>query len=156
MENEERLRLLALYRAGAGAVREAVASLSMTDLDRHAGQEWTAREVIHHIADAELIEAERLRRILAEDGAHLAWADEAEYARRLHYDRPIEAALMLFESLVTANAELLQALDPGQWQRTGWHSIDGTYSLDDWLGKMAHHAHDHVAQMLRAAGHDVI
>ncbi len=72
MENEERLRLLALYRAGAGAVREAVASLSMTDLDQHAGQEWTAREVIHHIADAELIEAERLRRILAEDGAHLA------------------------------------------------------------------------------------
>jgi hypothetical protein len=29
-------------------------------------------------------------------------------------------------------------------------------SVEAWLEKMAQHAHDHAAQLLRAAGHDVI
>ena len=156
MNDSDRNRLLELYRDGVRAVRQALASLSETDLDRHAGQEWSAREVIHHIADAELIEGVRLRRILAEDGPHLEWADEAEYARRLHYDRPVEASLALFESLVVANLELLRSLDEAQWRREGWHSRTGCYTPDAWLTEMPHHAHDHAAQMLRAAGRDVI
>jgi len=151
----ERSLLLEMYRAGVGAVREAVASLSITDLDRHAGQEWTAREVLHHLADAELIEGVRLRRIVAEDGPNLEWADEEEYARRLHYDRPVDASIALFESLVVANVELLRSLDEAQWRREGWHSRGGRYTLDGWLAEMAHHTQDHVAQMLRAAGRDV-
>ncbi len=86
----------------------------------------------------------------------LAWADEAEYARRLHYDRPVEASVALFEALVLANVELLRAIDEPQWRRTGWHSVNGRYTLDEWLIEMSQHAHDHAAQMLRAAGRDVI
>jgi hypothetical protein len=39
----ERNRLLELSRDGVRAVREAIALLSTTDLDRPAGQEWMAR-----------------------------------------------------------------------------------------------------------------
>jgi hypothetical protein len=148
--------LIKRYRDGVRVVREAVASLSLTDLDRHASQAWSAREVVHHIADAELVESHRLRRILAEDYPILPWVDEEQDARRLHYERPIEASVSLFVALVEANASLLESLAPDDWLRFGAHTRTGRYSIDDWLQGMSTHAHDHVAQLLRAAGRDVI
>jgi hypothetical protein len=156
VEPEERAALIARYRDGARAIAEAVASLSLTELDRHAGQEWSAREVVHHVADAELVESARLRRILVEENPVLPWVDEEEDARRLHYDRPVETSVALFQSLVVANADLVQALSPEEWLRYGTHTVDGRYTVEDSLRKMSSHAHDHVAQMLRAAGRDVI
>ena len=145
-----------MYRDGARAVAEAVASLSITDLDRRAGGEWTAREVVHHLADAELIEGVRLRRILAEDNPLLPWVDEAKHARRLHYERAIETSVDVLGATVLANISLAQRLTEDEWLRAGTHSVAGAYSVEDWLRKMSQHAHDHAAQMLRAAGRDVI
>jgi hypothetical protein len=156
LDATQRRDLIERHRDGARAVSEAVASLSLVELDRRAGQQWSAREVVHHLADAEMIEGVRLRRILAEDEPLLPWADEAEYARRLHYQRPVEASLGVFKALVAANAELLEAIDEALWRRRGVHALRGAYSVEDWLTEMAEHAHDHTAQMLRAAGHDVI
>jgi hypothetical protein len=156
VELERRAILIARYRDGARAIAEVVASLSLTDLDQRAGQEWSAREVVHHVADAELIESARLRRILAEENPILPWVDEEEDARRLHYDRSIETSVVLTESLVAANAALVESLASQEWLRFGTHTRDGRYSVEDWLQKMSGHAHDHAAQMLRAAGRDVI
>jgi hypothetical protein len=58
-------QLLDRYRDAPRALSDAVALLSASELDRRVGEEWSARQVIHHIADAELIEGTRLRRILA-------------------------------------------------------------------------------------------
>jgi hypothetical protein len=156
MEARERTRLIALYRDGARAVGEAVASLSVTDLDRHGGGEWSARSVVHHVADADLIEGVRLRRILAEDGPLLPWTDEEEHARRLHYERPVGTSLGVIQAVVMSNASLLESLTEAEWMRAVRHSVNGPYSVEDWLRKMSLHAHDHAAQMLRAAGRDVI
>jgi hypothetical protein len=156
LDDIERRRLLDLYRDGARDVAEVVALLSLSDLDRRAGGEWSAREVIHHIADAELIEGVRLRRIVAEDSPLLPWIDEEEHARRLHYERAIETSVDVFGAVVLANAALAARLSDDEWLRTGRHSVSGTYSVEDWLRKMSQHAHDHAAQMLRAAGRGAI
>jgi hypothetical protein len=150
MEAQERLRLIARYRDGARVVSEAVASLPVAGLDRRAGGEWSARQVIHHIADADLIEGVRLRRILAEDDPELPWVDEAEHAQRLHYERAIETSLAVFAAVVASNAGLLDCLGESEWRRAGRHSVTGRYSVEDWLRKMSQHAYEHVAQMLRA------
>jgi hypothetical protein len=152
MEARERQHLIAQYRDGARAVSEALASLPAGGLDRHAGGEWSARQVIHHIADADLIEGVRLRRILAEDDPELPWVDEAKHAQRLHYERAIETSLAVFLAVVASNAALLDCLSEAEWLRAGRHSVTGRYSVEDWLRKMSQHAHEHAAQMLRAAG----
>ena len=131
---------------------EAVATLSVADLDRGGGGEWTARQIIHHVADAELVEGVRLRRILSEDNPVLPWIDEQEQARRLHYDRSVETSVSAFAGVVFANAALLDRLLDEEWLRCGQHSVVGTYSVEDWLRKMSQHAHDHLAQLLRATG----
>jgi len=156
LDSPERFQLIERYRDGARAVSEAVASLSLTGLDRHAGGDWCAREVVHHLADAELHEAVRLRRILVEERPELLYVDEAAYARRLHYNRPVAASLQVFVAARVVNAELLELLEEADWQRFGMHSVTGRHSLEDWLVKTAEHGHDHAAQLLRAAGHDVI
>ena len=49
-----------------------------------------------------------------------------------------------------ASLELLEALTPDEWERSGTHSESGPYSVDDWLRIYAAHCHDHAAQ-IRAA-----
>lgn len=155
MDDATRQQLLGRYRDAPRAVSEAVAALSESELGRRVGDEWSPRQVIHHIADAELIEGTRLRRILAEDNPAIPWVDEEEDARRLHYDRAIETSVGVFGAVVLANLSLAERLSGDEWLRYGTHSRAGRYSVEDWLRKMSAHAHEHIAQLLRAAGRDV-
>ena len=156
MDQQTRRRLIERY-AGVPALLQGIVVMMTTEqLDRRQGGEWSAREVLHHLVDAELEEAMRLRRILAEDNPQLMWVDEAEFARRLHYTRPVETSLQIIEAIVPVNVELLKLLDEGEWQRSGTHSVDGRYSVEDWLEKMTSHPFDHASQLRRAAGLDAL
>src|SRR5205814_5017356 len=95
--------------------------------------EWSARQVVHHLADSEMTSAIRLRRLLAEDRPVIVGYDEPEFARRLHYDRPIDGSLAAFRSARESTAELLDRLDEDEWARQGTHTESGRYAVDDWL-----------------------
>lgn len=49
-----------------------------------------------------------------------------------------------------ASLELLRALTPDEWVRTGTHSESGAYSVDRWLAIYAEHSHEHADQIARA------
>lgn len=149
----ERQALLEQYRTGYEAVVAALREVSDTDLDRHPGPgEWTARMVVHHLADSEATAFVRLRRLIAEDDPVIAGYDEAEFARRLHYDRPIATSLAVLGAVRAANLELLEGLTAEEWERSGSHTESGRYAVDDWLRIYAGHSHDHAAQIMRARG----
>src|SRR3990170_2775933 len=94
MEEARRRQLVAKYIDGYRAVAEALERLGPERLDvRSAPGEWSARQIVHHLADAEMTGAIRLRRLLAEERPEIVAYDEEEYARRLHYDRPLGASL---------------------------------------------------------------
>ena len=85
-----------------------------------------------------------------QDDARLQGYDEAEFARTLHYDRPIETSLSVFEAVRASSGELLERLDEDDWGRTGTHSESGRYSVEDWLAIYADHAEAHADQITRA------
>lgn len=148
-----RIALLERYRTGYQAVANALAGATEADLDRRgAGDEWTARMVVHHLADSEATAYVRLRRLIAEDDAVIVGYDEAEFARRLHYDRPVAASLAVVAAVRAASLELLERLTPEEWDRSGTHSESGPYAVDDWLGIYAGHPHDHADQIRRCLG----
>jgi hypothetical protein len=148
----DRRTLLARYKDGAAAVAAAAAGLSDDDLDRRPGPgEWTAREVIHHLADAEARSAIRLRQLLAEDDPIIQGYDEELYARVLHYDRPVATSLSLVAAVRASTAELLDRLTEADFSRCGTHTESGPYSVETWLELYAAHAHDHADQLRRAA-----
>jgi len=151
MDQQEREKLIAQYRDGYAAVAEALLKITPEELDGRPGPgRWTAREIVHHLADSEMTAGIRLRRLLAEERPAIQGYDQDEFARRLHYDRPHETSLVLFKYVRDSTAELLERMQPGDWLREGTHSETGRYTTETWLTIYAGHAHKH-ARQIRAA-----
>lgn len=146
MKEEDR-QLIERYRAGYAAVVDALKDVA-PDSRPDAG-EWTPSEIVHHLADAELVRAVRLRRLLAEERPHIEGFDQDEYARRLHYDRPLETSLATFRAAQESNLEILAELSENEWAREATHSELEGYGVRVWLEKAAEHAHEHAEQIRR-------
>jgi hypothetical protein len=145
--------LMHRFPGGYAAVADAVEGLTDVELD-HVPLDggWTARQVVHHLADSEARAYVRLRRLVAEDEPEIIGYDEPEYARRLYYDRPIAASLAVLAAVRESSWELLERLTPAEWERRGTHSESGTYGVGDWLRIYASHPYDHAAQIRQAVG----
>lgn len=152
MDHTERTALIDRYRTGTADVEDALAGITDAALDRRPAEldAWTAREIAHHLADSEAMAYIRLRRLIAEDDPLIAGYDEPEWARRLHYDRPIGPSIAVLAAVRAASLELLERLTEAEWSRAGTHSDSGPYAVDTWLRIYAGHSHDH-ADQIRAA-----
>lgn len=149
MTHEDRATLIARYRAGYDEVVAALEGITAVALDwRPAATEWSAREVIHHLADSEMIAGIRLRRILVEDEAQLWPYAPGRLAERLAYaDRPLDAALALFRWTRACTAELLDRMTEADWAKAGMPTPNGEYSTVRWLRGYSGHAHEHADQI---------
>jgi hypothetical protein len=153
MDHEERKKLIAQYRDGYAAVSEAMLKITPQELDARPGPgRWSAREIVHHLADSEMTSAIRIRLLLVEDRPHIKGYDQDEFARRLHYDRPHDVSLELFKYVRLSTAELLERLTEKDWLREGTHSESGRYTAETWLRIYADHAHKHARQIRAARG----
>ncbi len=151
MDSDERTKLIAQYRDGYAAVTEVLQKITPDELDARPGPgKWTAREIVHHLADSEMSAAMRLRALLAEERPTIQGYDQDEYARKLHYDRPHESALELFRWSREATAELLERMQPEDWLREGTHARGGAFGAERWLQIYAGHAHKHARQISEA------
>jgi hypothetical protein len=151
MDIATRQQLIEQYRQGYAAVTAALEGATDEDLDRRpAPGKWTAREIVHHLADSEMTSAIRLRRLIAEDNPVIVGYDQEQFARVLRYDRPIAASLAAFKAARETTAEILDRLTDAEWQRTGTHTEAGVFGVLEWLKTYAVHAHDHAAQIRRA------
>ena len=130
---------------------DALRDITEKELDtRPAETEWSPREVVHHLADSEMTSAIRLRRLIAEDHPVIAAYDERAFARRLHYERAIQASLEAFRAARLTTAEILERLRDADWEREGTHSESGRYTVETWLDIYARHAIEHAEQIRRA------
>ena len=151
MDRAERERAIAEYEDGYRVVTEALAGATEEELDgQEAPGEWSPRQVVHHLADSEMTSAIRLRRLIAEDDPLLVGYDQEEFARRLYYDRPIEASMAAFKAARETTAQILRLLTDAEWERAGTHSEYGRQDVSVWLDYYRRHAHDHADQIRRA------
>ena len=132
----------------------AVARATPENLERHVEGGWSARQVIHHVADSETQSYARLRRLLAEPAGSLiqgydeaAWADCAVLGYR---DLPVEHSLAVLRAVRAASLDVLARLTPDDLERYGEHSASGRYTLDQWLDIYTRHPREHSAQLLEA------
>lgn len=118
MMNAERAELMDRFATGYAAVEAALEGISHAELDRRpSDDEWSPREVVHHLADSEATAYVRLRKLIAEDEPLIQGYDEPEFARRLHYDRPIEPSLAVLGAVREASLQLLATLNADQIRR---------------------------------------
>jgi hypothetical protein len=153
MDTTERARMIDQYEQGYAAVEQALAGVSEAELDARAEPtEWTAREIVHHLADSEMTSAIRLRRLLAEENPTIVGYDQEEFSRRLRYDRPMEGSLLAFKGARESTLTLLRTLTDDEWSRAGTHTESGRYSVETWLEIYVAHGQDHADQIRRARG----
>jgi len=151
MTPAERTELIAKYKDGYTEVAKNLEAFPEEALAlRPVPGKWSAREIVHHLADSETVSGIRLKRLLAEDQPLIQGYDQDAYAVRLNYNaREIGPALEAFRSARANTAQLLDLMSEADWQRQGIHSESGPYSVEDWLRIYADHAHNHAAQIRR-------
>lgn len=151
MDHQTRSALIARYKDGYREVVAALAGASDAELDgRPAPGKWSAREIVHHLADSEMTSAVRLRLLVAEENASIRPYDEKAFAARLHYGRPIANSLLAFQAARVSTGELLDAMTDADFAKTGTHPEHGSYGVERWLEIYADHAHNHADQIRRA------
>ncbi len=152
MDRETRQQLLDAYKDGYRVVAEALAGAKDEELDTPPGEgKWTARQIVHHLADSEMTSAIRLRLLIASPSPNIVGYDQEEFAKKLYYDdRPIEASLDAFNAARRTTAEILDRLSEAEWLREGTHTEHGRYTVHRWLEIYATHAHAHADQILAA------
>lgn len=152
MSPEERSKLIARYEAGYQEVADSLEGFPADALGTHPlPGKWSAREIVHHLADSETASALRLRKLLAEEYPVIHGYDQEAYAILLRYNlrEDIRPSLDAFRAARESTAQLLHSMGDEDWSRGGWHTEAGFYSATRWLQIYAAHAHDHAAQIRR-------
>ena len=149
MTPQERAALIKQYKEGYRQVAEAISGISEQELDfRRAPGKWSAREIVHHLADSETTSAIRLRRLLVEFNPYIQAYDQDEFAKKLQYSkRPVGPALKALDAAIETTSQVLDLMTADDWKRSGEHAEMGPYSTEIWLQVYAAHARNHADQI---------
>ena len=109
---------------------------------------WSIRQMVAHVADAELVAAQRMRHIIAEENPTIMAYDQDAWARNLDYARrKPKQSLETFRRIRAENYELLKALPASTFERAGNHSELGKRTLLQIVEGLAAHAESHAQQV---------
>jgi hypothetical protein len=149
--------LIEAYSGGAALLRDAIPLAAEIDWDaRPIEGRWSIREVICHLADSEIVYADRMKRVIAEEHPTFFEADPNLFRPALFCSqRPLEGELDVVSAVRAHMLPILRSCGPREYQRTGVHSLDGTLTLQKLLERITAHIPHHVAfieEKLRALG----
>ncbi|MCK9520524.1 MAG: DinB family protein [Dehalococcoidia bacterium] len=144
--------LLDRYAHGPSLLRRALDGVDAGTVGRvPPGSDWSIRDVVTHLVDAELVRAVRIRTIIAEDEPPIVPFDEGLWKRRLQYLwRNLEGSVALFDQLCYSTAEILRHAGKDAWARAGKHPDRGILTVRDLVQAGIDHVEEHTAQV-RAA-----
>jgi hypothetical protein len=145
------------YLASSRLLREGIVGLTPEQLkERPIPGKWSTLEVVCHLADFDIVFADRIKRVIAEDKPNLPGGDEKLFAEHLRYhDRDAENEVALVDAIHRQVAAILRTLRIDDFQRTGIHSEAGPMTLEKLVSRATGHITHHlkfVAEKRRAMG----
>ena len=152
MTSEQRQKWIDEYADGVRQVDSALAGFPEHLLaERPFPGKWTAREIVHHLADSESTSALRLRKLLVEDYPVIQGYDQEAYAVKLRYNERVDLgpSLEAFRNARLTTLQVIASMTDADWRRNGWHTEAGPYTAERWLEIYARHAHGHAGQIVR-------
>ena len=149
LSDEQRLSLVAELALLPGKLREAIIDLASEQLDtRYRLGGWTVRQVVHHLADAQMNWYVRTKLTLTEEQPLIEPYDEAQWAESIEARTgPIEPSLVLLDGLYGRWAALFRSLTPEQWSRKMVHPDRGIFVLEGTLPMHVWHGLHHTAHV---------
>ena len=125
-----------------------------TDLDKSYGAgKWTVRFILHHLADAETVLFERIRRVISEP-RQVIWAfDQDAWAKKLDYaSMPLDLSRQIFAAVREGIIHDVRSHYDNSSQLEFVHSETGVRTLKDEFDKVAVHNEQHLKQIRQALG----
>ncbi len=132
--------------------------LGEEELSRTYGPgKWSVRFLLHHLADAETVLYERIRRVIAEPPQTLMVFDPDAWARELDYARmPLDISRDIFESVRCGVIRLAGHHYEACGHLTFVHSTMGVRTLREEFDKVAAHNAKHLGQIRAALAREQI
>lgn len=139
------------FAAGAPALVEAIAGLTHEDmLAKPVPGTWSIQQIVIHLWDADMVAADRMKRIIAEETPLLVNFDENAWVARLDYEAAdAQRAAELFRLNRLDLADLLRRQTDETFARFGIHTQAGKKTLLDLVQGYAEHLEGHMAHLRR-------
>ncbi|WP_437202148.1 DinB family protein [Planctomicrobium sp. SH664] len=138
--------LIDQYLAGPAQLRTAVQGITADQMAAApVPGRWSTQQLICHLSDFELVNADRMKRILAEEQPLFFSGDPDLFAASLAYDlRNVEEELVLIEVVRSHMGRILKSLPPAAFERVGRHSEEGLLTLRDLVERITRHIPHHL------------
>ena len=106
---------------------------------------WSVAELVAHLLDCDLVFADRMKRIIAEDSPTLQAFDEQAWITGLVSNAaPVDEAAAFFAANRKWMARILKAQDDSSFARIGMHSEKGRQTLAEVLVYATNHLDHHL------------
>jgi hypothetical protein len=138
--------LIDQYEKGGDDLRMAVRGLQREDLLAYpVPGTWSIQEIVIHLMDSDLISADRMKRIIAEENPSLIGFDETKFVKNLFYnEQSVEDAVTIFELNRRNFSRVLKKLPDSAFDRVGTHNERGPVTLAAMLQGSAKHLKHHM------------
>jgi hypothetical protein len=138
-------QLIEHYIQGADVLPQAIRGLSVAELNAFpVPGTWSIQQIVMHMMDSDLIAADRMKRVIAEDHPTLIGYNETLFAKNLPYAE-LDAAVAcdIFAKNRRMTGEILRRQPDAAFARTGLHSETGeitlAYLVKTYAGHLDHH-----------------
>jgi hypothetical protein len=143
-----RTEKIAAIRSLPTELQEVIEGLTESELNssyREGG--WTAKQIVHHLADSHMNAFIRMKLIVAEDHPTLKPYEQDDWARTADAVMPLAPSLSILSGLQERMAVLLESLPDEAFTRTAHHPENGEMTLDSILTTYANHGRNHIKQI---------
>jgi uncharacterized damage-inducible protein DinB len=138
--------LIERYAAGGPLLVYATSGLTPEQERAQPGPgDWSVATLVGHLLDADLVYADRMKRVIAEDDPPLMAFDENRWVARLDsHQMPVTEAVNLFAANRQWMARILRKGSEADFARAGIHSEAGRQTLALIVVYIANHLDHHL------------
>ena len=143
--------LIEQYARAGARLADALRGLSKPELlARPVPGTWSIQEIVIHLMDSDLIAADRMKRVIAENNPMLIGYDESKFAEKLLYnDQSVEDAVTIFTLNRRNVAKILRGMPDAAYERKGTHNQRGEVTLGQLLDTYVKHFEHHLQFILK-------
>jgi hypothetical protein len=142
---DRRRDCIAAIASFPGELKAAMAGARLDTPYREGG--WTARQVVHHIADSHMNAFIRFRLALTEDKPTIKPYNEAEWAKLADMELDPRLSIQILDGLHQRWHTMLLAMKPADFPRVAVHPDHGPRTLDWFLQLYAWHGRHHIGHV---------
>ncbi len=143
---DPRKTLIDRFADGGPLLMQATSNLSPEQCREHCiPGTWSIAELVGHVLDSDLVFADRIKRIVAEDSPTLQAFDEQLWIARLNSaEAPVDEASALFAANRRWMTRILRAQSETDFARAGTHTEKGRQTLAEVLTYATNHLDHHL------------